>query len=348
MNTIAGLPVRNTKTIFNAGSRMAVLVHGITGSGKTTLAASLDKLTKKHMGKPTLIIAGEASDSSGLETLAGMDVEFVALPACPAPGDPEAPGYQQRVAQARKYWTALRTLLTALLDDETYGGVVLDSVDQISKNIVQPYVLGTPPREKNDETMSNRTNGIPADSDYQKMGELLRGLLLQAMALTVGDQVNEKGQIVLRGAKLPKHVLLTCNQKTFVNRKTGDIEKVTVDLPGSARDSITQMVKTVVALDATAVVEKGADGKSTRRPIRVLRSTNTGSTIAKDRTGMFPPVAPADLCRLYEENWLPKIESASASASADTSADTSAGTSAGTSADTSAGTSEKEQENGKS
>jgi hypothetical protein len=116
--------------------------------GKTTFAASLDAMTKKYFGKPTLVIAVEAGEGGGTMSIQDGDVDYV------APTSMEE----------------LNKVLAALANDTTYGGVVLDSSTEYVNRFLKPYALSFPYTKGS--APATRSLGVPEQGDYQTMVRL--------------------------------------------------------------------------------------------------------------------------------------------------------------------------------
>ncbi len=281
-STFAKLPLRRTGTIFSEHSRMAVAIHGLQKSGKTTCAATLDALTRTHMNKRTLFIASEVSDGQGLEAIEKQDIPYVVV----------------------KSITDIESVLAYLAEDGDYGGVVWDSVGEFAHNILKPFVLNdTPARESNKLTLKNRQLGVPADSDYQKMGEMLRGWLCRFMMLTSMGDPFQSPKICARR----KHVVFTVAQKERSDRVTNKITEIGVDLPGASRAALVTIVKTVARLKLVRRETHREGDKAFYRIESVLSAKREPPYICADRTGLFPDEAPADLAAIYDKFWVPRL-----------------------------------------
>ena len=268
MSTIAGIPIHNTSHLINDATRISLLLYAPAKFGKTTFAATLDKLTRKHMGKPTLFIAVEAGEGGGTMSIQQAGVDFVA----PATYD------------------ELLKVLTALQTDTTYGGVVLDSATEYVNRFLKPYALQFPAREN----VPTRSAGVPTRSDYQTMGEKLRIDFLKLISLTTAPRIECR-----------KHLIVTALQREKLDGDT--IVSIHPDLPGAMALTATAMFQTVAQIELRHVVEK-EDGKTTRRAVRQLLTDGGGIRIVGDRTGLIPNGAPLDLLEIYERWWLPAIQ----------------------------------------
>jgi hypothetical protein len=65
MSTLGGIEVRNTRDLITEHTRLCVLGFSPTGYGKTTLGATLDRMTRRFFGKPSLFIGVEAGEGGG-------------------------------------------------------------------------------------------------------------------------------------------------------------------------------------------------------------------------------------------------------------------------------------------
>lgn len=270
MSTFAGLTVRNTSTLFTPDTRLCVLCYAPTKYGKTTLCATLDELTKKHLGKPTLGIAVEAGEGGGTASIEAAGVDFI----------------------TPTNFNEFNAVIASLASDTTYGGVFLDSASEYVKRFLQPYALKFPTKGAPPAT---RVTGVPARDDYQTMGEQARIHFNQLINLTTHPNLN-----------IRKHLLVTALSK----EKTDDNNTITAiqpDLPGAMSASASAMFQTVCTIKIKSMVEKSPEGKPIRRTARVLSTEGDGIRVCGDRTHRFPPECEPNLCKIWEEYWIPSF-----------------------------------------
>lgn len=268
---IGELEVRNTADIINPNTRLCGLVFAAGGFGKTTFGATLDKMTKKFMNKPTVFIAVEAGEGGGTMSIQDFGVDYVI---------PSSIDDMERV-------------IAGLSSDTTYGGVVLDSCTEYVKRFVQPYALKFPSRER----LETRNAGVPERSDYQTMGEKLRQQINRLINLTVHPDLN-----------IRKHLLVTALEREKTD-KDGNPIYIQPDLPGAMASTAVAMFQTVMSIGLRAKVVQDPVTKKTGRVLeRVLLCQGDGIRQVKDRTNMFPNNGPVDLAEIWERHWLPRLE----------------------------------------
>lgn len=280
---LGSLEIRSTKDLIGPETRICTLIYSAAKEGKTLLAGSLDAVTKKHRGKPTLIIACEASEGGGTMTLHTEDTNYV------------MPKTYQEVDQ----------LLAALATDETFGGVVLDNMTDYVVRIVRPYALKFPTKEQNSPFAASRVHGVPTRSDYQVIAECARQQLNKLLNLT-----NENTDLRFR-----KDLIVTALEKEHTD-DYGKLEAVKPALPGALADVATAMFQSVICLGKFAKVVP--DGKSTRRVEGLKVITRDPVRITGDRTGMWvdgfelttTDGHPIGLLPLYE-SWRSKMPASS-------------------------------------
>jgi hypothetical protein len=279
--TIGSLKIRNTSTVIDDDTKLCMLLHAQPKFGKTVVAASLDRLTKKYNSKPTLFIACEAADGGGTMSIQSQAVDFV-MP---------------------QNWNEFCSVISELQSNETYGGVVLDNATDLVKRFAMPFCLKLP-FEKGSAPAS-RALGVPAQPDYQTCGELLRGKLNELMNLTKSSNL-----------KTRKHLVVCALQKNKTDRD-GTLLKVQPDLPGAMSEDASAMFQTIAGIAIKTSVQDVFDpnGKKTgtaRVSNRVLVTQGDGLAILGDRTGAFPKEGTTDLCEAWEKYFLPRIEQAKA------------------------------------
>ena len=269
---IGNIEVRNTAHLLNPDTRLCVLVFGPSGFGKTTLGATLDKLTKKYMNKPSLFIAVEAGEGGGTMSIEKFGVDFVA----PAT------------------LNEIENITAALKTDTHYGGVIFDSASEYVKRFVQAYALTFPSRER----IATRAAGVPERSDYQTMGEKARQHFNQLINLTTLPDLNCR-----------KHLVITALERDKTDER-GNPTAIQPDLPGAMAGAATAMFQTVLGIAIRPKVYPNPDkpGQNLRVNERVLLTDGDGIRQVKDRTGLFPNGCEPDLLEIYEKYWIPKLE----------------------------------------
>lgn len=273
MNKIGGLEVQQTGKIFTPDSRLNMLVFAEPKTGKTRFGATLDELTQKYMQKRTLYIACEPGHGGGTGSIREYDVPFV---------------------QPMQFQDVLN-VLSQLTTDTTYGGVVLDSASELVKGSILPWSVQNLPSKM--KSRARDEFGTPAPDDYQNAGELLRQVFNKLLVLSTLKDVNCR-----------KHVLCTATLKIKSEFKTGDIIKITPDLPGQMADTANAIFQTIGTIHN---VRKVIGGKN--QVVGMLCTDKTvspelGKYIIGDRYGLLPPLTELNLCKIYEEHWVPRFE----------------------------------------
>lgn len=279
---IGNLQIINTDKMFSGDTRMSTLLYANPKFGKTTMASTMDAMTKKYMGKPTLYIMCEAGEGGGALSVkdAGIDCVF-----------PET-------------LDDLEAILTWLYNDTHYGGVVMDSVTEMVNRIMKPHILATPTSGANPVEMAARKEGVPVRLDYNKMNERGRLWLNRLVGLTTITKVVD-------GARVPdldrrKHVLATAHTK-IKSSQDGTIIKIQPDLPGQLAESACGLFQSVITLNRS-VVNKTIDGRKVSEPnITVVSEISGLPYILGDRFGIFENGSPPDFLYIYEKNFLPKF-----------------------------------------
>ncbi len=280
---IGSLSVNNSRQVFSEYSRMANLLYSSPKYGKTTVGGTLEDLTQKHLGKPTLFIAVELGEGGGIASIREKGVEYV------------TPRNKQE----------LNEILAYLPTDTKYGGVILDGATETNAAIIQPSALKMECKDKAAATKQSRAVGVPAWSDYQTMGEEMRKILQRLMNCTTqGDPRGSLGQKQL--AENRKHLLVTAllrekKDKDMVVQWTGP------QLPGQMAENsaaIFQTVMTIKLINSRDTVTKKM--KVERR----LSVNPVNNWILGDRLRLLPEeeLLPANLCTLYEKYWIPAIK----------------------------------------
>lgn len=276
MTKIGNVEVRNTKDLFGPWTKLCACLWAKPKFGKTYWAAGLDKVTKKWYNKPTLFVAVEAADGGGTMSIREMGVDYV---------EP-------------KSWSEFQSIVAALQTDTTYAGVVVDNASDLVKRFIQPiavkmaYEKGAAPE--------SRLKGVPAQGDYQTMGEMLRTEMNSLVNLTkksVPDNIR-------------KHLLVTALEYEKTDRKSGDTISIGPALPGQMADTASAMFQTMLTLGIDRVVYP--DPKNPKQNIarydRMIIATADGKKILGDRMGIFPAKMTADLVSFWENFWLPTVE----------------------------------------
>lgn len=266
---IGSLPIRNTAVLITPKTKICLLVYASPKIGKTTLCATLDTMTKKFFGKPTLIIACETADGGGTMSIQEFGVDFVQ----PTNRD------------------ELLSVIAALGSDTTYGGVAVDSFSEVARSLIQPYALNFPARVGE----PRRAAGVPEISDYHTMGEDARKILNQLVALTVHPNLN-----------IRKHLIVTALSKTKYDKGGNTIIRVCPDLPGQMADTATAVFQTVGTIQVKVKVIKEEE-RIRQVKERYLVTEGDGVVILGDRTKCFPDEGTLDMVKIWEEGFVPRI-----------------------------------------
>jgi hypothetical protein len=279
MSTMGGITVKNTSNLFTPDTRFCMLVYAYPKRGKTTFASTMDAFTKKHFGKPTLIIAVEAGDGGGTMSIQDTGVDYV------TPANMEE----------------LNKIIAALSNDTKYGGVVLDSATEYVNRFLKPYALKFPYTKG--AAPATRMEGVPEQGDYQTMGERARMDFNKLINLTSHPDKNVR-----------KHLLVTALEKEKTNRD-GLLVSVGPDLPGAMSQAATAMFQCVAAISLKTSVEPDpADPKKTKRVTRRYLETEVteeSKKIVGDRTKRIPNGSPLDFSEIYETSWIPTFKDVS-------------------------------------
>ncbi len=273
--SLGGIPVRNTANLITPATRICLLVYAMAKMGKTTLAATLDKVTKKYLGKPTIVVACEPADGGGTMTIQDAGVDFV------QPAD----------------LNDFNKILAALQTETKYGGVVLDSASEIVKTFIQPYALRFPSKMKD----PRREAGVPARDDYQTMGEELRKKINQLVRLTAHPDLNVR-----------KHLVVTALIKEKYDQEGNTLLRIGPDLPGAMADTSTAMFQTVATIKVKERVVKDESGRPSRQRQRMLVTEGDGVWVLGDRTHCFPVEGPMDLLEIWEGGFARRFPAAQA------------------------------------
>lgn len=276
--------IRNTRDLITPDTRTCTLVYAWPKMGKTTFAATLDQMTRKFMGKPTIVIAVEAAEGGGTMSIAEFGLDYIAPEVDPA--DPT------------KGFNEIGQLLAWLRNDEKYGGVVFDSCTEYVNRFLKPWALRFPVRQP----AASRAAGVPVWDDYHAMGEQGRIHLNQMVGLTTHPDPKKR-----------KHLLVTATRKEKSN-ENGGLVKVYPELPGALADAATAMFQTVGTVELEAKLEKDAKGKVARTMERWFVTEGDGVKVLGDRTKRLTGRLPLDWVRLWEEYWLPGLQPKAAEA----------------------------------
>jgi hypothetical protein len=266
--SLAGIPVRNTSNLITKDTKICSLCFAGPGFGKTTLSATLDKMTKRFFGKPTLIIAVEAGEGGGTMSIQEAGVDFVTPTSM----------------------SELRMVIASLQADTIYGGVVLDSGTEYAKSLAKKTALKMPSKDKS--PAASRAEGVPDQGDYNVLGEMIREDFHQLIKLTCHPNLNVR-----------KHLMVTALVKEQQDRKTQDIISVHPDLPGHMGQGSPALFQTSMSM---VIQAKVMDGKRINQ--RVLLTQGNNVLKVRDRTGCVPDKCEADWEKIWEKYWIPRIE----------------------------------------
>lgn len=273
---LGNVEIRNTADLIGPWLRLCAMMWAMPKFGKTEWASELDAVTKKHFGKPTLFIAVEAADGGGTATIAKKGIDYV---------EPRS-------------LSDFQGIVSALQTDTIYGGIVLDNASDLVKRYIQPEALKLP-YEKGSAPAS-RLKGVPAQGDYQTMGEMLRGELNKLVNLTKKDTPDN----------VRKHLIVTALQYEKTNREGNTTISIGPALPGQMADTASAMFQTMLTLDIERkVVPSATNPKETVAVYpRVVVAEADGKKILGDRLKIFPPRGPFSLMETFERYWLPAVE----------------------------------------
>ena len=274
---LGGITVRNTSDLLNPDSRFCMLCYAPAKRGKTTFAATMDRFTKSHMGKPTLVIAMEAAEGGGTMSIQEHGVDYV------------TPTTMEE----------FNKIVAALAGDTRYGGVVVDSATEYVTRFLKPYALKFP-YTKGTPSLT-RNAGVPEQGDYQTMGEQARLDFNKLIGLTTNPDL-----------AIRKHLLVTALEKEKLTRDGKELVAVQPDLPGAMSSVATAMFQTVGCIELRTSIEPDptTPGKTRRvtRRVLVTDATEENKRIVGDRTKLVPTGAPLDFAAIYEQYWKPYFE----------------------------------------
>lgn len=282
METIGKIPVLNTRNIVGPTTMMNGLVYNPPKWGKTTFVGSMDRMTRRFGGKPSLFVAIELGDGGGTASIQSLGVDYV------MPTD---------IGE-------LDSVILELSRDTKYGGVILDSSTAMVHQFMKPKALSFPNTRDKDP---RRPAGVPGRSDYQTIGELTRQRLQSLVNLTMVYKLD-------KGVRVPdmdrrKHLFITALERTTIDEDSSEIKQIGPDLPGALMDTISSVVQTVGYLTIKKVVIP--DPSNPKLTTNVLKRTfcvrQDGKRIAGDRFGLLPDESEPDLEIMYEKYWLPRV-----------------------------------------
>jgi hypothetical protein len=273
---LGNLPVRSTRGLINRDTKFCVLCYAPAKRGKTRFGATLDTLSKKHFGKPAIFVALEPSEGGGTMSICetGAEVDIV----------------------TPSTYSEYNAVIAQLLNDTTYGAVIVDSVTEYVNRFLKPHVLDSPnPKAK----FATRAMGVPDQTDYQTMGELCRQDMNKLIGMTTNPRVERR-----------KHLMITALEKEKWSRPAPGEEsvllKVHPDLPGAMADVATAIFQTVASIDLKTSVHKETKQRTTRREL-CTQATEESKRIVGDRTGLIPNGSVLDYVEIYEKLWMPKL-----------------------------------------
>lgn len=273
---IGNLEIRNTAELLGPWTRLCACMWAQPKFGKTFWASGLDKVTRRWYNGKTLFIAVEAADGGGTMSIRGAGIDYV---------EPTS-------------FSEFQGIVSALQSDSTYSGVVLDNASDLVKRYIQPealklpYEKGAPP--------ASRMKGVPAQGDYQTMGEMLRTELNKLVNLTK-QSTPEKQR---------KHLIVTALQYEKTNRKGDETISIGPALPGQMADTASAMFQTMLTIEVEprVVVNPNNAKETIRQYERVVVSQADGKKILGDRLALFPARGTFDLEKFWAEVWLPATE----------------------------------------
>ena len=275
--------VKNTKDLLGPDTRLCALVIAPPKCGKTTLAASLDALTRKHRGKPTLMLMTEVSEGGGSMSVTDQRVDYLSV----------------------KNWQHMESLLAQLQTDDEYGGIVLDNATDYYLNVVKPYALQFKSKEESSPWAATRKLGVSLQSDYPLLTEFSRQHMARLIRLT-SDQTD---------AKFRKDLVVTALEKERKNRE-GTSQGFHPDLPGQLAGAVSAMFQSVLWIEKSAKVVDAGKPTARRLDVRTLLSGGDAERdVMGDRMGLFPLESsltdnegkPIGLLPLYEQ-WRARLE----------------------------------------
>jgi AAA domain-containing protein len=277
--SLGGVKLHNTADLLNEHTKLCLLLYAGPKFGKTTVAASMDAMTRKFFGKPTLFIAVEPADGGGTMSIQHLGVDFV-MP---------------------NSWSEFTSVIASLASDKTYGGVVLDNVTDLVKRFIMPYCIAMPyEKAGKGGPPATRALGVPAQGDYQTAAEVLRTKLNELMNLTRA-----------RDTSVRKHLAVVALEKNKTDRD-GNLIRIQPDLPGAMAEDASAMFNTIASIAIKTTVEpldqNNPKAGTHRVSNRILVTEGDGVKILGDRMKAFPKEGPTDLCEVWEKHFLPRIE----------------------------------------
>jgi len=273
MTSIGNIPIRNTADLIGPWTRLCACMWAPPKFGKTNWAARLDKVTRRWYNKKTLVIAVEAADGGGTMSVRDQGVDYV---------EPAS-------------WSDFQGIVSALQSDTTYGGVVVDNASDLVKRFIQPTALAMP--YDKGVAPPNRAKGVPAQGDYQTMGEMLRTELNKLVNMTKRNVSDDKR----------KHLIVTALMYEKVTRNGQETISIGPALPGQMADTASAMFQSMLTIEVEpkVVVDPNDKTKTTRVNTRVVVSETDGKKILGDRMNIFPKRGEFDLEKIWEDYWLP-------------------------------------------
>lgn len=274
--------VKNTRDLLGPQTRICALVVAPPKCGKTTWAASLDAVTRKHRGKPSIILACEAAEGGGTMSVADLGIAYKVV----------------------KNWQDMESLLAQLQTDDEYGGVILDNATDYYLSIVKPYALAFPSKEESSKFAGTRKHGVSQQSDFPALTEFSRQHVARLIRLT-GDHLD---------ARYRKDLIVTALEKERKNRE-GVSQGFHPDLPGQLAGAVSAMFQSVVWIKKDAKVVDAGKPTARRMDVRTLISGGDAERdVMGDRMGLFPMESsltdadgkPVGLLPLYEQ-WLEQV-----------------------------------------
>ena len=273
MPLIGNIQINNTANLIGPWVRLCACLWAPPKFGKTKWAAALDKVTRRWYNKKTLVIAVEAADGGGTMSIREEGVDYV---------EPAS-------------WSDFTGIVAALQGDTTYGGVVLDNASDLVKRYIQPeaiklpYEKGTPP--------ASRLKGVPAQGDYQTMGEMLRTELNKLVNMTKKAVPEDRR----------KHLIVTALQYEKMTRNGAETISIGPALPGQMADTASEMFQTILTIEVDRRVEVDPQDKTKTKGVshRIIVSEADGKKILGDRMNIFPKRGEFDLVKVWEQYWLP-------------------------------------------
>lgn len=169
--SVAGLTFTSSGDILGPQTRIAQLIWGASGQGKTHFAGTLDAFTQKIRGKRTVYIPVEAGEGGGAATIRNLDIPMI------VPRD----------------YSDMYRIIGLLRNDKSIGGVVFDSASEFAQVHVKTAALKYPSKENS----PTRASGVPVRGDYQVMGELMAQTLRLLIGLTTHENPDYRKDLIV-------------------------------------------------------------------------------------------------------------------------------------------------------